>query len=96
MLTDYFSGKSILLTGATGFLGKVILEKILRTFPNINCIYLSIKCNGSNSEDQAYDRYKNEIKDSCIFDSLRVELGNKSFRMLLKNKVRIIPMDLSK
>ena len=88
MLTDYFSGKSILLTGATGFLGKVILEKILRTFPNINCIYLSIKCNGSNSEDQAYDRYKNEIKDSCIFDSLRVELGNKSFRMLLKNKVK--------
>ena len=51
MLTDYFSGKSILLTGATGFLGKVILEKILRTFTNVNCIYLSIKVNGLNVED---------------------------------------------
>ena len=29
-IRDFYAGKSILLTGTTGFLGKVVLEKILR------------------------------------------------------------------
>jgi fatty acyl-CoA reductase len=33
MISDYYTGKSILVTGTTGFVGKVILEKLLRTFP---------------------------------------------------------------
>jgi FlaA1/EpsC-like NDP-sugar epimerase len=35
MIKDYYEKKCILITGATGFLGKVILEKVLRTFPNV-------------------------------------------------------------
>ncbi len=35
MIQDYYNKKCILITGATGFLGKVILEKVLRTFPNV-------------------------------------------------------------
>jgi fatty acyl-CoA reductase len=43
MISGYYREKSILITGTTGFVGKVILEKILRTFPNIKAIYISIK-----------------------------------------------------
>ena len=48
MLTDYYTGKTILLTGATGFLGKVILEKVLRSLPVVKTIYLAIKPSVSN------------------------------------------------
>jgi len=30
---DFYEGKTLLLTGITGFLGKVILEKFLRVLP---------------------------------------------------------------
>ena len=42
MLTSFYEGKSILLTGSTGFVGKVVLEKILRTFPTVKTVYISI------------------------------------------------------
>lgn len=38
-----YTDKSILLTGTTGFLGKVILEKILRTLPHIKTLYILIR-----------------------------------------------------
>ena len=43
MLTEFYADKTILLTGATGFLGKVVLEKVLRSLPVVKTIYLAIK-----------------------------------------------------
>ena len=43
MLSDFYTGKTVLLTGSTGFLGKVILEKVLRSLPVVKTIYLGIK-----------------------------------------------------
>ena len=43
MLTEFYANKTILLTGSTGFLGKVILEKVLRSLPVVKTIYLAIK-----------------------------------------------------
>ena len=53
MINEFYSDKTILLTGGTGFLGKplirysfslgkVVLEKILRSLPTIKKIYLAI------------------------------------------------------
>jgi thioester reductase-like protein len=98
-LTQFYTGKSILLTGATGFLGKVILEKLLRTFPELEKIYLTIRCDGSSEQamkDSAYNRYKKEIKDSQIFDALKIKLGRKDVRKILRKKIQLVPMDLSK
>jgi hypothetical protein len=41
-LSEFYHGKTILLTGSTGFLGKVILEKILRSLASVQTVYLSI------------------------------------------------------
>lgn len=41
-MQHFYENKSIMLTGATGFIGKVILEKILRTTePRV--IYLLVR-----------------------------------------------------
>lgn len=42
-VVDFFRGKSILVTGATGFVGKVLLEKLLRSCPEVSTIYLLMR-----------------------------------------------------
>ena len=40
---DFYAGKTLLITGCTGFLGKVILEKILRSCPHVKKIILLVR-----------------------------------------------------
>jgi len=40
---EFYRGKNILLTGCTGFLGKVILEKLFRSCPDINKVYIMVR-----------------------------------------------------
>jgi len=42
-IRDFYRGKSILITGSTGFLGKVLLHKLLRECHHIQKIYLLIR-----------------------------------------------------
>ena len=42
-IRQYYSSKSVFLTGATGFIGKVIVEKLLRSCPSIKNIYILIR-----------------------------------------------------
>lgn len=39
----FFNGRSIFVTGATGFMGKVLIEKLLRSCPGIDEIYLLMR-----------------------------------------------------
>ena len=39
-IREFLSGKSIFVTGATGFLGKPLLEKILREVPDLSLIHI--------------------------------------------------------
>lgn len=42
-IPEYYEGKNVLLTGATGFLGKVLLEKLLRSCPKVNSVYVLVR-----------------------------------------------------
>ena len=42
-IADYYKDKSIFLTGATGFLGKVLIEKLLKSCDDLKCIYILIR-----------------------------------------------------
>jgi len=39
----FYAGQSILLTGGTGFLGKVFIEKVLRSCPDVREIFLLMR-----------------------------------------------------
>lgn len=42
-IAEMFDDRQILVTGGTGFLGKVMLEKFLRCIPNVGQIYLLVR-----------------------------------------------------
>lgn len=42
-IVEFFEDRSIFITGATGFMGKVLVEKLLRSCPGINRLYLLMR-----------------------------------------------------
>ncbi|CAH9093404.1 unnamed protein product [Cuscuta europaea] len=88
---EFLVGKSILITGATGFLAKVLVEKILRTQPDIKKLYLLIRANDSVS---AIERFKTEVIDSELFRVVKEKYGDK-FKALVEEKVFPVAGDIS-
>lgn len=42
-VADFYNGKNVFITGGTGFMGKVLLEKLLRSCHGVSKIYLIIR-----------------------------------------------------
>lgn len=42
-IPDYYAGKTILITGCTGFIGKVLLWKLLYSCPEVEKIYILLR-----------------------------------------------------
>lgn len=42
-IASWYNGRSVLITGGTGFMGKVLVEKLLRSCPGLKTIYLLIR-----------------------------------------------------
>lgn len=68
------SGKRVLITGSTGFLAKVVLEKLIRSVPSVGKIVLLVRADRSGND--ARKRFDREIATSSIFDTLRSEQPN--------------------
>lgn len=60
-LDAFFAETVILLTGATGFLGKALLEKLLRSCPRVATIFILIRPKKSQTVEE---RFKELLKNS--------------------------------
>ena len=87
-----FSSRNILITGTTGFVGKVVLEKLLRSVPTIGKIYLLIRGNSTNPT--ARERFQNEVATSSIFDTLKAR-NPQRFEELCDEKLCFITGELT-
>lgn len=87
-----YSKRNILITGTTGFVGKVVLEKLLRQIPGIGRIYLLIRGNAANPT--ARERFNNEVATSSIFDTLK-EHNPQRFEQLCNEKLHFITGELT-
>ncbi|XP_049840512.1 fatty acyl-CoA reductase 1-like [Schistocerca gregaria] len=42
-VAEFFAGRCVLVTGATGFVGKVLVERLVRCCPDIAAVYLLLR-----------------------------------------------------
>jgi len=66
-ISEFYKEKSVLITGPTGFVGKLLIEKLLYSCENLSKIYCLIREKNGRS---AHERL-NEIISSKVFDKLR-------------------------
>ncbi|MGH7906147.1 MAG: SDR family oxidoreductase, partial [Candidatus Binataceae bacterium] len=89
-LEQILRGRRILLTGGTGFLGKVFLYLLLRHHPELERIYLLIRGDQRSSNS----RLRREILDSPVMGPLREHLG-EGFDRYVEEKLAVIPGDIT-
>ena len=58
-IARYYAGKSIFMTGATGFLGKALVEKLLRECSGLRSIYLLVRKKKEKSASERVDELFN-------------------------------------
>lgn len=61
---DFYDDTVVLITGGTGFIGKVLVEKMLRSF-TIRTIYLLIRSKNSRSVDDRLHEFFEESVGIC-------------------------------
>ncbi|XP_034479219.1 putative fatty acyl-CoA reductase CG5065 [Drosophila innubila] len=66
---QFYAGRSVFITGGTGFMGKVLVEKLLRSCPDIRNIYLLIR----PKRGQEVSARLTELLNAPLFESLRRE-----------------------
>ncbi|XP_026745123.1 LOW QUALITY PROTEIN: fatty acyl-CoA reductase 1-like, partial [Trichoplusia ni] len=61
---EFYAGKSVLITGGTGFVGKALLEKLLRCCPDIGTVYLLMRQKkGLGCEERLKDLWSKRVFD---------------------------------
>ncbi|XP_021385585.1 fatty acyl-CoA reductase 1 isoform X2 [Lonchura striata] len=66
-VSAYYNGKTVLITGATGFMGKVLVEKLLRSSPEVKAVYILVRPKAGQSMQE---RVANMVKCK-VFDRVR-------------------------
>ena len=96
-ISEYLTGKTIFLTGATGFLGQPLIEKILFSAPRVGRIYALIRptkrLNGTIIAVR--QRLERELYTSSAFDRLRGIYGD-DLQAFLKEKLLAVAGDISR
>lgn len=95
-----FIGKTIFITGGSGFLGKVLIEKILRKCPEIERIYLLIRPKKGSSPKQRVETIFSSVVSFAVFIFfflpifLLKKIYTKSIMFWIDSKKRLIKLIL--
>ncbi|CAH0382773.1 unnamed protein product [Bemisia tabaci] len=68
-IQEFYAGKSVLVTGASGFMGKVLLEKLLRSCGDIASIYILLRPKRGKPIESRVD----ELTKLPLFNKIREE-----------------------
>src|SRR5829696_5024352 len=90
LLGEAYKDKKILLTGGTGFLGTALVEKLLRSLPDLGRLYLVIRSSRGKS---AAERFETDVLGAAALRGLREKLGH-DFEDHVSKKVRVLEGDV--
>ena len=95
-ISEFFQNKTVLITGATGFLGKPVVAKILTDLPGVKRIYLLVRSrtNPNGKVNSAADRLEDEFFTSSVFAKLKHFHGDR-FDSWIREKVHGVDGDLT-
>ncbi|KAJ8921126.1 hypothetical protein NQ315_013596 [Exocentrus adspersus] len=71
-ILEFYKNSTVFVTGATGFLGKLCVEKLLRTCSTVNKIYILMR---PKKDKDVYKRF-DELFDEPSFDPLKRKFPN--------------------
>lgn len=88
----FFAGRHVLVTGATGFMGKVLVEKLLRCCPDVGRVYVVVRSKRGQTPSQRIDA----IRGLPVFQPL-LKQNPKAFDKIqaLEGETTRIDMGLS-
>ena len=90
-LSEAFRGREILLTGATGFVGKVALVMLLDRYPEIGRVHVLVRPRAGGS---AEDRFFGKVATAPPFRPLQEKYGD-GLERFLREKCNPIPGDVT-
>ncbi len=91
-ISESLAGQHILVTGATGFLAKAFIEKLLRSVETIGGIHLLVRPRAGGRSPR--ERVEREVLGSPAFDRLRATMGDR-FQRLCDEKLHVVGGDLT-
>lgn len=89
-IAESLAGRNIIITGGTGFMGKVLFEKFLRCMPDIGHIYMLIRPKKGKDPKQRLDEIFNSVVRPRLtlfheISEVRVEPESVILLLLLRN-----------
>src|SRR5688572_4024363 len=91
-VTEILRGKSVLLIGTTGFVGKVALSMLLDRYPDVAAVYCLVRPGAGNTADE---RFFKKVATSEAFDPLRATYGD-GYEAFMRSKIIAVPGDIGR
>jgi thioester reductase-like protein len=74
-IAKFYAGRSVFITGGSGFVGKQIVEKLLRSCPEIDNIYLLMRAKkGENVQQRLKKTFESPVSSQFKFKFRHFEL----------------------
>ncbi|KAL0370179.1 UNVERIFIED_CONTAM: Alcohol-forming fatty acyl-CoA reductase [Sesamum angustifolium] len=90
-ILQFLENRSILVTGATGFLAKIFVEKVLRVQPNVRKLYLLLRAPDAKT---AMLRFNTEVMGKDLFRVVKEKYGG-NLNSLISEKVKVVAGDIT-
>src|SRR5688500_1012019 len=89
MIAEALAGRRVAVTGATGFLGTAIVERLLRSVPDCELVLL-VRPGRRGAEE----RVRREILRNDCFDRVRREMG-EDFEAITNRRIAAVAGDVA-
>ncbi|WP_165966551.1 HAD-IB family hydrolase [Actinomadura sp. 7K507] len=84
------AGRTVLLTGVTGFIGQALLERLLSGYPDTRVVAILRERPGMTAEQRL-----DEVVAKPVFAPWRERVGDDEARAIVRDRVRVVSSDIT-